>query len=388
MRRALMIFTVIVSSGLLAAPAVMQDMPVGASPYDVVDGWLKPFASSGHSFGGTSAVFAESPDRIFIAQRGEHRLPDPVPPGFQGFLGSIGVRPNAAFESRVWQNVIFVVDGDGNMIEAWTQWDDMFQSDAEGPSGIHKIKINPFDSDRKLWVADTTNHQVHAFSNDGEELVMSLGAGGAGDDNDHFDTPFDMAFLEDGSIFVADNGNSRIMKFDAEGNFVTTWGVSGSGRGEFAMPHALATDSIGRIYVGDMGNNRVQVFNETTRSVWYHPNISPIATWPGFERPTDIYATGYDVWISDNSDGGAQAANPTRPARMVKLDWNGNPQFSWELAGFGTGAGDVAFLHQFSVDEEKNFYAADPGNGRVQKFVQKEGASFTETFGRPDPALQ
>ena len=78
MRRALMIFTVIVSSGLLAAPAVMQDMPVGVSPYDVVDGWLKPFASSGHSFGGTSAVFAESPDRIFIAQRGEHRLPDPV----------------------------------------------------------------------------------------------------------------------------------------------------------------------------------------------------------------------------------------------------------------------------------------------------------------------
>ena len=388
MRRSLLVFAVVVAVGLIGTPALMQDMPSGPSPYDVVDGWLKPFAASGYSFGATSAVFAESPDRIFIAQRGENQLPDPVPPGFQGFLGSIGVRANTASESRVWQNTIFVVDGDGNMIEAWTQWDDMFQSDAEGPSGIHKIKINPFDSDRKLWVADTTNHQVHAFSNDGEELVMSLGAGGAGDDNDHFDTPFDMAFLEDGSIFVADNGNSRIMKFDAEGNFVTTWGVNGSGRGEFDMPHALATDSIGRIYVGDMGNNRVQVFNETTRSVWYHPNISPIATWPGFERPTDIYATGYDVWISDNSDGGAQAANPTRPARMVKLDWNGNPQFSWELAGFGTGAGDVAFLHQFSVDEEKNFYAADPGNGRVQKFVQKEGASFTETFGRPDPALQ
>ena len=385
MRNYVLIFVTVIASGLMATPAVMQDMPVGASPYDVVDGWLKPFASSGHSFGGTSAVFAESPDRIFIAQRGEHRLPDPVPPGFQGFLGSIGVRPNAAFESRVWQNVIFVVDGDGNMIEAWTQWDDMFQSDAEeGPSGIHKIKISPFDPDRKLWVADTTNHQVHAFSNDGEELVMSLGAGGAGEDNDHFNTPFDMAFLADGSIFVADNGNSRIMKFDAEGNFVTTWGVNGSGRGEFDGPHALATDSIGRIYVGDMRNNRVQVFNETTRSVWYHPNISPIATWPGFERPTDIYATGYDVWISDNSDAGPQGANPTRPARMVKLDWNGNPQFSWELPGFGADAGDVAFLHQFSIDEERNFYAADPGNGRVQKFVPQEGANFLQTFAAPD----
>ena len=83
MRNYVLIFVTVIASGLMAAPAVMQDMPVGASPYDVVDGWLKPFASSGHSFGATSAVFAESPDRIFIAQRGEHRLPDPVPQAFK-----------------------------------------------------------------------------------------------------------------------------------------------------------------------------------------------------------------------------------------------------------------------------------------------------------------
>ena len=381
MRRSLMIVAVIVSFGLLAVPAVMQDMPSGTSPYDVVDGWLKPFASSGYSFGATASVFAESPDRIFIAQRGENRLPDPVPPGFQGFFGSIGEGANEASHGREWRNIIFVVDGDGNMTEAWTKWDDMFQSDSEMLSGIHKIKISPYDPERKLWVADMTNHQVHAFSNDGEELVMSLGAGGAGDDDSHLSQPWDMAFTEDGSIFVADNGNSRIVKFDAEGNFVTTWGMNGNGRGEFNAVHAVATDSIGRIYVADRDNNRIQVFNETTRSVWYHPNISPIATWPGFQTPTHIYATGYDVWISDNN-------GPDDPARMVKLDWNGNPQFSWSVAGQGASAGEMANLHQFSVDAEKNFYAADPMHGRVQKFVQKEGASFMETFGAPDPPLQ
>ncbi len=73
---------------------------------------------------------------------------------------------------------------------------------------------------------------------------------------------------------------------------------------------------------------------------------------------------------------------------MVKLDWNGNPQFSWSVAGQGASAGEMANLHQFSVDAEKNFYAADPMHGRVQKFVQKEGASFMETFGAPDPPLQ
>ncbi|MDP2055496.1 MAG: hypothetical protein Q8L75_17790, partial [Acidobacteriota bacterium] len=47
--------------------------PVGPSPYDVVRGWQKPFAAPGYAFGGNSGVFAESPDRIFIAQRGEFR---------------------------------------------------------------------------------------------------------------------------------------------------------------------------------------------------------------------------------------------------------------------------------------------------------------------------
>ena len=119
------------------------------------------------------------------------------------------------------------------------------------------------------------------------------------------------------------------------------------------------------------------MFNETTRSVWYHSNISPIATWPGFQRPTHIYTTGYDVWISDNN-------GPENPPRLVKLDWNGNPQFSWSVAGLGTAAGEMVNIHQFSVDSEKNFYAADPRHGRVQKFVPYERANFLQTFAAPD----
>ena len=65
----------------LIAQAVISG-PVGPSPYDIVRGWHKPFAEPGFAFGGNSGVFAESPDRIFVAQRGESRLPDPVPAGF------------------------------------------------------------------------------------------------------------------------------------------------------------------------------------------------------------------------------------------------------------------------------------------------------------------
>ena len=73
-----------------STPGVISG-PVGPSPYDVVRGWHHPFSEPGFTFGGNSGVFAESPNRILIAQRGEFKLPDPIPPAFAGFAGSIGV---------------------------------------------------------------------------------------------------------------------------------------------------------------------------------------------------------------------------------------------------------------------------------------------------------
>src|SRR5205809_5990288 len=86
-----------------STPGVISG-PVGPSPYDIVRGWHKPFSAPGFTFGGNSGVFAESPNRIFVAQRGEYRLPSPVPPGFAGFAGSIGINVLTATAGRVWQN--------------------------------------------------------------------------------------------------------------------------------------------------------------------------------------------------------------------------------------------------------------------------------------------
>ena len=374
MRRYVLSLAAIAAASLLAAPASLQEREVaGSSPYDVVDGWMQPFAAAGHAWGSHPGVFAESPDRIFVIQRGEFRLPDPVPPGFAGFVGSIGLNALSPGDARVWRNCIFVVDGDGNMIEAWTQWDHLW----EGSNGPHKIRINPHDPERRVWVVNETGHAIYAFSNDGSELLMTLGEPGvAGDDETHFGRPQDVAFLADGSIFVADGlDNSRIVKFDAEGNFLKTWGEKGNGRGQFDAVHAVATDRVGNIYVADRNNDRVQVFNETTRSPWYHPSVSPIGTWPDFEFPNDIIVTGYDVWVADNM-----------PPRIVKLDTNGNRLFTYDIAG--DGPGQFSELHQFSVDSEGNLYGADNVKGRTLKFVPKPGASSTELIAAPNPPLQ
>src|SRR5436190_18444292 len=100
----------------LRAQAVITG-PTGPSPYDVVRGWHKPFSEPGIAFGGNSGIFAESPNRIFIAQRGEAKLPDPVPPGFLGFAGSIGINVLNQTDRRVWRNCLYTVDGNGKVKE-------------------------------------------------------------------------------------------------------------------------------------------------------------------------------------------------------------------------------------------------------------------------------
>src|SRR5947207_2987764 len=92
-----------------STPGVISG-PVGPSPYDIVRGWHKPNSQPGFTFGGNSGVFAESANRIFVAQRGEFRLANPVPPDFAGFAGSIGVNVLTATAGRVWQNCLYTLD--------------------------------------------------------------------------------------------------------------------------------------------------------------------------------------------------------------------------------------------------------------------------------------
>ena len=70
-----------------------------------------------------------------------------------------------------------------------------------------------------------------------------------------------MAVAADGSVYVADRGNHRIQKFDADGVFVTKWGSSGTGNGQFNLPFGVAVAADGSVYVADRGNHRIQKFD-------------------------------------------------------------------------------------------------------------------------------
>lgn len=371
MRTCILAFSIAVAASWFAMPVLPQDLgPSGPNPYTVVEGWLKPFAAEGFALGGNSGVFAESPDRIFVVQRGETRLPDPVPAEFNGFAGSIGINVLRG-EGRTWQSCIFVVDGDGNMIEVWDQWDHLFAG-TDGP-GPHRIRISPYDPERRVWVVHETGHQVFVFSNDGRELLMTLGEKNVeGSDESHLAQPQDVAFFPDGRILVADGlGNSRVLILDADGNYITEFGERGTGRGQFNGVHAVATGPDGRIFVVDRDNRRIQVFKESAEAAaWYHPTVAPAAEWTGFGLPLDVIVSGNNVWVSDLS-----------PTKVVKLDLNGNRQYTWFWATEEPGW--FREMHSFSVDAEGNLYGSDNQYGRTQKFVPNVDADPALLVGLP-----
>ncbi len=331
--------------------------PVGPSPYDVVRGWHKPFAAPGFAFGGNSGVFAESPDRIFVAQRGEFRLPTPIPPEFAGFAGSIKMNVLTVTDRRVWQNCLYTLDREGRVKERWTQWDTLCEG-SEGP-GPHRLRISPYDPARRVWVINETFHQIYIFSNDGKQLLKTLGEKLVpGNDATHFAKPQDVAFLPDGRILIADGlDNHRIMIFDRDLNYLSEFGGNGKAPGQFQGIHAVAVGPNNRIYALDRSGGRVNVFRTTPDP----KKVEHVDTWTGFSLPLDLIVNDDAVWLTD-----------LKPLRFVKLDFNGKRQYTWLVPpDLPDGYLEV---HTFSVDSEGNLYGGDNQYGRTQKFVPKPGA--------------
>jgi sugar lactone lactonase YvrE len=118
---------------------------------------------------------------------------------------------------------------------------------------------------RILYVSDVELDQVLAYDADSLKLLRKMGTTGhkhelttPGD----FAKPTGLAVDKDGNLYVADTLNDRIEIFDADGNFVKTFGKNGDGPGAFARPKGVTIDSDGNIWVTDGALDRVQVFNQ------------------------------------------------------------------------------------------------------------------------------
>jgi DNA-binding beta-propeller fold protein YncE len=231
-------------------------------------------------------------------------------------------------------------DGKGNFV----------RSIGEGLfSHPHGLRI---DGDDNLWTTDDGSHLVLKLDPSGKVLLVLGRINTAAEANWLFNKPADVAFARNGDIYVADGyGNSRIVKFDRDGNYIKAWGKYGSGIGEFNLPHTVAVDKEERVYVGDRENQRIQIFDSEGNF---------IKQWTGIGYPYGLVITSdQHVWMAD---GGYD--------RIVELDQNGKI-----LGAFGEPGhkpGQMAWAHFMAIGADQTVYVADVLNWRFQVFVRKE----------------
>ena len=341
-------------------PETLDNYETG--PYEVALNWPKPLQDTDYTWGRTASVLAVSADRVFVFQSGElPTLERPIA------AGGVPIRPAASENLDIdgctcpvsvretglkgrWERVLMIFDRNGDLVDSWERHNHLFVRP-------HTVKTDPNDPEGHIWIVEQGAHSIYKFTSDGD-LVMTLGefrVAGDNDDPARFNRPTDMAFLSNGDFVVSDGyGNTRVIKFDRDGSYLTHWGTRGTGPGQFNTVHGIAVDDNDRVYVSDRGNNRIQVFDA---------NGGHLDTWPGIRFPLSIKMSADQyLWVND---GLAQ--------KFLKFDLSGNLLYSWGT--FGGEPGQMWGVHGFSVDDEGNLYTASVWGGRAQKFQPRPGVN-------------
>ncbi len=355
---------------LLAAGGFAQMREKGGGdetgPYDLVAGWPENYCGPGYVIGSTAGVWAETPDRVFIFNRG--CLPEVKAAGGEvdSFIPSrnaSGYDLSQKDPSRHprWDHIVNIVDRNGKLVESWEQHNKLFVRP-------HRVLINPYDPEKHVWLVDDGAHAVYKFTHDGKTLVMTVGTPmQSGNDETHFARPTDIAWLPDGTFFISDGYvNTRVVKFDRNGRFLMTWGQKGNPPNEtrpgyMNTVHAIVIDKARRLYVSDRANSRIQVFDE---------NGKFLDAWPNIRRPYSLLLSeDQHLWAADGIT-----------QKFLKFNLSGNLLYSWGT--FGAFPGGFWGVHQFHTDTDGNLYTADVHVGRPQKFRPKRGADPAHLVGQ------
>jgi sugar lactone lactonase YvrE len=257
----------------------------------------------------------------------------------------------------------------------------------------HGLRFDRYDN---LWVVDKGVHTAVRFNPAGF-VTLNLGRRPEGPDepewyrplgrgetppahvDGYFRGPTDVAFDSDDNIYITDGyTNSRVAKYDKNGNWVKSWGTRGSGGAhanenpsQLNTPHNIGIDRQDRVYVADRNNRRIQVFDRdgTFQRFLFlnaaydknrHPvlgNASPNA--PDETQPWTICITNTPTQYLYTSD--------SEPGRIYKMTLDG--QILGTLGQSGRGPKQFNWIHGLACPTENDLFVADMNNWRVQKLT-------------------
>lgn len=219
-----------------------------------------------------------------------------------------------------------------------------------------------FAKDGTLYLADTKNNRILHFDTEGNLLHKWGSQSGTDAASGTFNEPWGIAVASDGSVLVADTWNHRIQRFNSEGKFINSWGYFGQEDNPDAFwgPRDVVVDDEGRVYVSDTGNKRIVIFDLKGN---YITKFGTAGMETGMlDEPVGLAVDqNGNVYVADTWNQRIQEFTPNE-AKTTYI-----PTREWEIAGwYGQSTENKPYI---SVDKDGNLYVADPEGYRVLVFT-------------------
>ena len=254
----------------------------------------------------------------------------------------------------------------------------------------HTVRI---DRDDNIWAVDKGSDMIVKFNPAGR-VTMVFGRRRESADAETgpwerpdpplahadglFRQPTDVAWDSQGSTYITDGYiNSRVAKYDRNGDWVKSWGERGTGPGQFRLPHAIAVDRNDHIYVGDRSNRRVQVFDTDGRflrmfsiDVPAPPGTRPVnGNVPAGAALANAIGAPNSICITPGPTQVMFLGESTFPGRLFKVSLDG--KVLGVIGRSGRLLKQFSGVHQLACPSEREVYAAETSNWRVQKLILK-----------------
>jgi len=192
----------------------------------------------------------------------------------------------------------------------------------------------------------------------------------------NFRQPTDVAWDSQGNTYITDGYvNSRVAKYDKNGDWVKSWGSKGTGPGQFDIPHSIAIDLRDNIYVGDRTNHRIQVFDTDGNfkrmfsiDVPPDPASRPVnGPTPTGERLKQAIGAPNSLCITPGPTQVLFVGESTYPGRIFKVALDGT--VLGVIGRSGRNLGQFSGAHALACPSERELYVGETSNWRVQKLL-------------------
>ena len=267
-------------------------------------------------------------------------------------------------------------------------------AELNGPYGV------ALDASGNIYIADANNCRIREVNAQTGIITTIAGNGTAGFSGDGslatiaaLNIPYGVALDASGNIYIADYGNNRIREVNAQTGIITTVAGNGtdtySGDGSLATnaqlsyPEGVALDSSGNIYIADEGNGRIRKVNAQTGIIttvagndnYGYSGDGYLATSTALADPIGVAldASG-NIYIADQFNHRIRKVN-AQTGIITTIAGNCTAGYS----GDGSLATNAELNNPYGVaiDASGNIYIADYYNQRIRKVNAQSGIITT-----------